>query len=60
MSAADLHGIQKEMSNLKIGLDDVNKNVKNSGGGLGLEDKVRYLDSKTLFWTNETYIILAI
>ena len=49
MSAADIQGIQKEMSNLKSGLDDVNKNVKNSSAGHGLEDKVRYLDSKTLF-----------
>ena len=49
MSAADIQGIQKEMSNLKSGLDDVNKNVKNQSGGAGLEDKVRYLDSKTLF-----------
>ena len=54
MSAADIQGIQKEMSNLKSGLDDVNKNVKNQSGGAGLEDKVRYLDSKTLFWRNET------
>ena len=54
MSAADIQGIQKEMSNLKSGLDDVNKNVKNQSGGVGLEDKVRYLDSKTLFWRNET------
>ena len=29
MSASDIQGIQKEMSNLKSGLDDVNKNVKN-------------------------------
>ena len=50
MSASDIQGIQKEMSNLKSGLDDVNKNVKNQSGGQGLEDKVRYLDSKTLFW----------
>lgn len=54
MSASDIQGIQKEMSNLKSGLDDVNKNVKNQSGGVGLEDKVRYLDSKTLFWRNET------
>ena len=57
MSAADIHGIQKEMSSLKSGLDDVNKNVKNQTGGQGLEDKVRYLDSKTLFWRNDTIYI---
>ena len=57
MSASDIHGIQKEMSNLKSGLDDVNKNVKNQSGGVGLEDKVRYLDSKTLFWRNDTIYI---
>jgi len=47
MSSADISALQAQISNLKSGLENVDNRSNSSKAGDS--DKVRYLDSKTLY-----------
>ena len=49
LNAGDIHTIQTQIGNLKSGLDEMNKKSSGSGTSKADEDRVRYLDSKTLY-----------